>query len=48
MREVWDAIKLIAMTGCQWALLFKGFRSFQTVWYHFYRMCSEVLFDHYQ
>ena len=37
-RTLWDAIRYIAATGCQWAQLPKDFPPFTTVQYHFYRM----------
>ena len=45
MRDIWDAIRYIAQTGCQWAMLPKDFPPFQTVQYHFYRLRNEGLLD---
>ena len=43
MRSVLDAIRCLAATGCQWALLPKDFPPFTTV--HFYRMRDSGLLD---
>lgn len=45
MRQIWNAISYIAMTGCQWAMLPKDFPPFTTVQYHFYRMRDCGLLD---
>ena len=46
LREVWNAIKYRAATGCQWALLPKDFPPFQTVQYYFYRYRNDGTFDY--
>lgn len=45
MREIWNAIQYIAATGCQWAMLPKGFAPFTTVQHWFYRLRDNGMLD---
>ena len=44
-RDLWNAIRYLAATGCQWAQLPRDFPPFTTVRYHFYRMRDTGLLD---
>lgn len=42
MRAIWNAIRYIVRTGCQWALLPGDFPPFTTVQHHFRRLCDVI------
>lgn len=44
VRDIWNAIQYIGMTGCQWAMLPKDFPPFTTVQYY-YKWRDQRLFD---